>query len=274
MTARVQGTTPGPATPGPAISVHGPATSVPGATALDPASAVPLYAQLEEVLLRRVEAGEWPAGAQIPTESQLCEAYGVSRVTVRQALGRLARRGLLSRGRGRGTFVRDARLTAGARSVSSFSAELSERGMRPGSRVLDVGEVPATAEVATALGREPGTTLIRLRRVRLGDGLPIGVQSSLLVAERFPGLAAHLGDDVSLYEVLRTRYGTAPVEATEVFRVTGMPREIAPLLEVGRGTHGFHATRVTYDGREAFEHTTSYLRGDRYEIRLSLRNTR
>ena len=65
----------------------------------------------------------------------------------------------------------------------------------------------------------------------------------------------------------------APVEATEVFRVTGIPRDVAPLLEVGRGAHGFHATRVTYDGREAFEHTTSYLRGDRYEIRLSLRNT-
>ncbi|WP_052436927.1 GntR family transcriptional regulator [Georgenia sp. SUBG003] len=245
-----------------------------GSSGLDPDSAVPLYAQLEAVLLRRVEAGEWPAGAQIPTESQLCEAYGVSRVTVRQALGRLARRGLLSRGRGRGTFVRDARLTAGARSVSSFSAELSERGMRPGSRLLDVGDVPATPEVAAALDREPGTALHQIRRVRLGDGLPIAVQTSLLVAERFPGLEAHLADDVSLYQVLRTRYGTAPVEATEVFRVTGIPKDVAPLLGVGRGAHGFHATRVTYDGREAFEHTTSYLRGDRYEIRLSLRNTR
>lgn len=244
------------------------------AATLDPDSAVPLYAQLEELLLRRVEAGEWAAGTQIPTESQLCETYGVSRVTVRQALGRLVRRGLLSRGRGRGTFVRDARLTAGARSVSSFSAELSERGMRPGSRVLDVARVPADPEVAAALDREPGTDLIRLRRIRLGDGLPIAVQTSLLVAERFPDLEAHVGDDVSLYEILRARYGTVPVEATEVFRVTGMPKEIAPLLDVGRGAHGFHATRVTYDGREAFEHTTSYLRGDRYEIRLTLRNAR
>lgn len=243
-------------------------------TILDPESVVPLYAQLEDLLLRRVEAGEWPAGTQIPTESQLCQAYGVSRVTVRQALGRLARRGLVSRGRGRGTFVRDARLTAGARTVSSFSAELTERGMSPSSRVLDVASLPADPGVAAALEREPGTALIRLRRIRLGDGLPIAVQTSLLVAERFPGLEAHLGDDVSLYEVLRTRYGTVPVEATEIFRVTGMPREIAPLLDVGRGAHGFHATRVTFDGREAFEHTTSYLRGDRYEIRLTLRNTR
>jgi GntR family transcriptional regulator len=241
---------------------------------LDPGSAVPLYAQLEELLLHRVEAGEWPAGAQIPTEAQLCEAYGVSRVTVRQALSRLVRRGLLSRGRGRGTFVRDARLTAGARSVSSFSTELTERGMRPGTRVLDTALTDADQEVAAALGREPGTALIRLRRLRLGDGLPIAVQDTLLVAERFPGLADHVDDDVSLYEVLRTRYGTVPAEATEVFRVTGIPRDVAPLLDVGRGAHGFHATRVTYDGREAFEHTTSYLRGDRYEIRLTLRNPR
>lgn len=246
----------------------------PAVVALDPASTVPLYAQLEGLLLRRVEAGEWPAGTQIPTESQLCAAYGVSRVTVRQALARLVHRGLLTRGRGRGTFVRDARLTAGARSVSSFSTELVGLGLHPGARVLDVAHVPADPEVAAALDREPGTDLLRVRRLRLADGQPIAIQTSLLLADRFPGLAAHITDDVSLYEVLRTRYGTVPAEATEVFRVTGMPRELAQLLDVGRGAHAFHATRVTFDGREAFEHTTSYLRGDRYEIRLALRNPR
>ncbi|MFH5823630.1 GntR family transcriptional regulator [Georgenia sp. AZ-5] len=239
---------------------------------VDTASMVPLYVQVEELLLRRITSGEWEPGRRIPTEQELCVAYGVSRVTVRQALARLVRRGLLSRARGRGTFVRDHRLTATARSVSSFSQELGALGKRPGAHVLGVDTVAASADVAAAMEREPGTELFRLRRVRTADGRPIAVQTSLLVAELFPGLPGRVREDGSLYEVLATHYAVVPVEAVEVFRVLGVPSSLAPLLEVPRGSHAFSVTRVTYDGRGAFEHTSSVIRGDSYEIRLALRN--
>lgn len=239
---------------------------------IDPSSPTPFYLQLEELLLRRVSAGEWTPGVRIPTESELCDLYGVSRVTVRQALARLVQRGLLTRGRGKGTFVRDGRLTASARSVSSFSKELDGLGMKPGAQILGIDRVQASEEVAAAMDRDPGTELFRLRRLRTADGQPIAVQTSLLVAEMFPGLDERVTDNSSLYELLRSDYGVGPVEATEIFRVAGVPRDLAPLLGVTRGSHAFHVVRVSFIGPTAFEHTTSVIRGDRYEIRLALRN--
>ena len=239
---------------------------------LSQSSAVPFYLQLEDLLLKRISSGEWAPGGQIPTESELCEQYGVSRVTVRQALARLVQRGLLTRGRGKGTFVRDSRVTASARSVSSFSTELDALGMKPGAEILGIDRVRASDVIADAMNREPGTELFRLRRLRTADGQPIAVQTSLLVAEMFPGLDERLSDNTSLYELLSSQYGVGPIEAMEVFRVAGVPRDLAPLLQVARGSHAFHVVRVSFAGPAAFEHTTSFIRGDRYEIRLPLRN--
>ncbi len=247
-------------------------SSAPLVRHLSPSSGVPFYLQLEDLLSSRVSSGEWAPGGQIPTESELCEQYSVSRVTVRQALARLVQRGLLTRGRGKGTFVRDSRVSATARSVSSFSTELGTLGMKPGAELLGVDRVTATDAVADAMNREPGTELFRLRRLRTADGQPIAVQTCLLVAELFPGLDERVGDNSSLYELLSSVYGVAPVEAMEVFRVAGVPRDLAPLLQVARGSHAFHVVRVSFAGPAAFEHTTSIIRGDRYEIRLPLRN--
>lgn len=68
-------------------------------------SGIPLYMQLHSLLIRRLEEGEWPVGTQLPTIEQLMAEYGVSRITVREAMGRLERDGIISRGRGKGTHV-------------------------------------------------------------------------------------------------------------------------------------------------------------------------
>jgi GntR family transcriptional regulator len=239
---------------------------------LDPSSGVPYYLQLEDLLSKRISAKEWAPGGQIPTETELCEQYGVSRVTVRQALARLVQRGLLTRGRGKGTFIRDNRVTASARSVRSFSMELAALGMKPGAELLGIDHVEASETIAQAMQLDVGTDLFRLRRLRTADGQPIAVQTSLLVADMFPGLDERLGDNSSLYELLSSAYGVVPVEAMEILRVAGVPRDLALLLDAPHGSHAFHVIRVSFAGPKAFEHTTSVIRGDRYEIRLPLRN--
>lgn len=239
---------------------------------LDLSSSVPLYVQLEGLLKVQIDAGRWPAGQRMPTEAELCALYGVSRVTVRQALDLLVRRGMLTRGRGKGTFVRDARLSVNARTVSSFSHELDQLGMKAGARLLHAGITRAEREVAEQLQVAEGAELVEFRRLRTADDLPIAVQTSLLVSARFPGLLGRLGENTSLYGVLRQAYGLVPTEAHEVFRAVGLPDRVAQVLEAPVDSHGFLATRMTLDARGPFEHTTSYLRGDRYEIRLALRN--
>jgi len=238
----------------------------------DPSTGVPLHMQVEEDLRERIETGEWRAGERIPAEDQLCEAYRVSRITMRQAIGRLVDRGLLIRARGKGTFVRDTAVTAGERRVTSFTAELAQLGMAAGATVLENGLVAADQPTALALGVAEGDLVVRIHRLRTGDGKPIGLQTSYLPGARFPGLhTVDLGDR-SMYELLRSQYGVTPTEAVETFTVGGIKGRDARLLDVPPRSCGFYAERIAYDKVGPFERTVSVMRGDRYRIRFALRN--
>lgn len=241
---------------------------------VDPSSPIPLYLQISDFLRERIRTGEWPRGSQIPTEAELCDAYEVSRITVRQALALLSRDGLVVRGRGRGTFVREPSLTAAPRTVSSFSTELRDLGMKPGSRILETGTVSASVELAAEMDIEVGRELTSLRRLRLADDQPIGIQHTVVVASRFPDILSVLSDGSSLYEVMKDYYGVVATDATEVFRAAGVSKADAQLLNCKPGQPAFEVTRVTFDQSGVFERTFSVLHGDRYQIRFALHNAR
>jgi len=238
---------------------------------LDLVSGVPLYLQLERNLQERIESGEWAAGTQIPPEGELCRLYAVSRATVRQALARLTDRGIVQRERGRGTFVRDASLTAG-RGVTSFTTELAELGVVAGALVLEQAVVTAAdEEVEGMLDVAGDARVFRLRRLRTGGGRPIGIQTTVLPLDRFAGIEQMDFTDRSLYGVLRETWGVVPTEATETFTVGSLDEETAATLEVEPGAPAFHVDRLTFDARGPFEFVRSVMRGDRYRIRLALR---
>jgi GntR family transcriptional regulator len=242
------------------------------APGIDPSSGVPLYVQLEERLSARLASKEWPTGSKIPSEEELAAYYGVSRVTMRQAMARLVDKGLIVRGRGRGSFVRDSHFTSSARGVSSFTSEISALGYVPGNRILSMKEVPSDVQVAEAIKLSEGTPVWELMRLRTGDGLPVGVQTTYLPSERFPGLDARVKDETSLYDVLTLQYGMAPIEAVESLSSMAVPASLAGVLDVRRGAPAMYVERTTYDHRGAFEFTKSVMRGDRYRVRIALRN--
>lgn len=172
----------------------------------------PVWAQIEERLAQRIEGGELVPGDQLPPERELARSLGVSRMTVRQALGSLAARGLLERGVGRGTFVRaPGRVVHDLTGVFGFTEQLGRQGLAAGAAVISAGSFDAPAEVAAALGT--GRAL-RVERVRSADGRPVLLEDSWLPAELFPGL---LERDLtgSLYELMREGYGLEPVAALE-----------------------------------------------------------
>jgi len=231
----------------------------------------PLWHQAERAIRARIESGEWPPSSQIPAEDRLCELLGVSRITVRHALKNLEAQGLLRREHGRGTFVRSATVVAGARGLTSFTEEMRVLGVSVGSRVLARERVAATTLVAAALEIDEGDEVFVIRRLRLGNDAPIGIQTAHLRADRVPGLFDEDLAEGSLYTHLKRRYGIEPVEATELYRVGAVPAEEAKLLGVPEGSPGFIVERVTVDARGPFEFTSSIMRGDRYEIRSTLR---
>ena len=233
---------------------------------------MPLYMRIENQVRRRIESGEWAHGGAIPTESALCAAYGASRITVRHALQRLVERGLLVREQGKGTYVRRSGITASTRSVRSFTSELQELDMAPSSRLLSMALVEAPANVSVALDLASSAEVVRIHRLRLGDDEPIGVQTAFLVSERFPGLADLHIEGRSLYELLATNYGLAPVEARETFSVGRATPKDAEWLKVASGSPVFLVERTTYDLRMPFEYVASVMRGDRYRVTVAIRN--
>src|SRR6185437_14086244 len=148
----------------------------------------PLWHQAELALRALIERGEWATGVQIPNEDRLGTMLGISRITLRHALRNLEEAGLVLREHGRGTFVRSATVVAGARGLTSFTQEMVTLGLVVGTRLLAAEIIPASPEIADALDIELGEAVVKLRRLRLGNNAPIGIQTAHLPAARFPGL--------------------------------------------------------------------------------------
>lgn len=230
----------------------------------------PLWHQAEMALRSLIESGEWSSGMQIPNEDRLGEMLGISRITLRHALRNLEEAGLLRREHGRGTFVRSATVVAGVRGLTSFTDEMKTLSLQAGTRLISVNRIVADEELADALEIALGDPVIQLKRLRLGNGLPIGIQASHLPESRVPGLMEDAADVQSLYGWLREHCGITPVKAKEVYRVGRVAPDDAELIQLAAGTPAFEVERIAYDTRGPFEYALSTMRADRYEIRSTL----
>ena len=230
----------------------------------------PLWHQAEMALRSLVEAGEWTAGSQIPNEDRLGEMLGISRITLRHALRNLEEAGLLRREHGRGTFVRSATVVAGVHGLTSFTEEMRALALTASTRLVEANRISATLEMADALEIALGDRVVQLKRLRLGNGLPIGIQTSHLPEARVPGLFEAAAGVQSLYSWLAEHCGIKPVKAKEVYRVGRVADADAEIIQLAAGTPAFEVERIAYDTRGPFEYALSTMRADRYEIRSTL----
>lgn len=238
---------------------------------LDERSPVPLYHQLREFLLERIESGEWQPGDRLPTEDELCERYQISKTTVRQALNSLATEGVLLRKQGRGTYVAEPKIEQGPIELTSFSEEMGRRGLSPSSKILELEEIPATRKIAKELDLTEDESVFMIKRLRLADDEPMGIQTAYLPAVLFPGL---LNEDLSgsLYQILKEKYGLAPAFATEVYFATLLEGHEAELLKASSSSLvGLVVERRAFSQNECpIEFVSSIMRGDRYKISVRL----
>jgi GntR family transcriptional regulator, phosphonate transport system regulatory protein len=146
-----------------------------------------LWLQLGEALAAEIAGGQLPPGGKLPTEPELMKRFGVSRFTVRQALGHLETRGLVRAEQGRGTFVHKRVLDYAISSRTRFSRNLIEQGFEPGGELLLHEEIPAPDRVADRLKIADGTIVIHRRGIMTADGTPVELGDSYYPAKRFPG---------------------------------------------------------------------------------------
>ncbi|MFN8521068.1 MAG: GntR family transcriptional regulator [Chloroflexota bacterium] len=233
---------------------------------------LPLYRRIQADLRTRMDRGDLAPGTRIETEQELMARYGVSRATIRQALGGLIAQGLLEIRRGLGTYVRARAVEHVMGGFYTFSREIERHGMTPRTRALSVRVEAADERVAAMLGIAAGVPVVALSLLRLADDQPVLAETSWLPAARFPGLEEVDFDRARLYDTLITRYGVRPVRAHEAFEPVLLTAAEADLLDRRRGDPALRVERTAYDAAgEVLEYCRSTVRSDRYRYSVELR---
>ena len=170
---------------------------------LDRTSPVPLYHQLKEILQAQIKEGRFKLGQAIPPEWELCERYGVSRITIRRAISELEYEGYVDRQQGKGTFVIHPRIRREIGRLTSFSEEMRAQGRKPGSRLLNLQHKPADESIAFLLNLEEGDPIWIVERLRLADDEVVSFSISYLRLPPDVSLTPiELEEQVSLWSLL------------------------------------------------------------------------
>jgi len=227
-------------------------------------SYLPRYRTIEQALRERIAALR--PGDGLPSDADLCAEFGVSRMTARSAMHRLAEEGLVVRMPGRGSYVAEPPSQRRTDRLMSFSAEMSRRGRVPSSLIVGREIRPAWRSAASDLHVREGEPIVFLRRVRCADGEPIALETALLIGATSPAvMAADLRGD-SLHGVL-TAAGFALRRGTAIVTAGPASNEDARLLGVLRGDPMLVERRIILDAHgRPVEATESRYPADRYAI--------
>jgi GntR family transcriptional regulator len=238
-------------------------------------SPTPMYQQLAGLLRGRIGRGELTRGDRIPSEAELGQTYGISRITVRQALSELEREGLLERVPGKGTFVRQ---TAGRVErmveLTGFGENMKKLGRKAGYATLRAREESVPLEVTDRL-RISDTRAFVVDRVLLADGHPVGAHLSFLppwLVERAPAgaFSKRALDHGSLYAAME-KTGAVLHHAEEIVEPALAGAEDAEKLGVEEGALLLRVTRTVYDPEDrTLEHVIITYRPDTYTFRQRL----
>jgi len=249
--------------------------SKPAVRSLDKNGFIPLYFQIQRALMEEIHSGELSEGDALASEEELARAYQVSRMTARQALHGLKSGGYAFSQKGRGTFVTRPKLEKNIMHLMGFTGDMQQRGMVPSSRVLEQLAIKATKDLAHGLKVKVGEPVMRLRRLRLADGVPMALEESHLSLKLFPGLERVDFSHQSLYSKLRKDYGVRAAWADEVIEAVPATDEESELLTIPKKASVLSISRIIMTMAETpIEVACSRYRGDRYRASIRIPTTK
>ena len=237
------------------------------AATIEKTNAIPLYQQLKNKIKREIRTGLLKAGDRLPSEIQMQKDYGLSRVTVRNAMSELESEGYAIKVQGKGSFVSGSDITRLPIGVTSFTEDVKMQGLQLESKV-----VKADLEVAESdLDREffnlkEGDKIVVLKRVRIVNGTPVCIEENHLPEQ----LAGIIDEDLtgSLYDILMKKYDMVPVnKGRRSVKISFADQEIADLLELSLGTPVIDTEMCVFDVNGEPIHTVrDIVRGDNDRI--------
>jgi GntR family transcriptional regulator len=238
------------------------------------ATDAPLYSRVETVLATEIIDGALKVGDQLPTEDSLISRFDVSRITVRRAIQNLVGRGLVEIRRGKGTFVAAPKITQELTELSGFVEDMHALGRKPTARVISKEIVTANTIVAAHLALTKGQRVVRIRRVRLADGIPLSFDETYLPLEIGKRVMSNNLRTEPIFSLLERKYDIPLVEAEYKLEAVAAEPEVAAALRVKPGSPIFQIERTSYStGNRPVDYEKLYYRGDltRFVTRLARR---
>src|SRR5271156_2610918 len=237
----------------------------------------PLYSHVEAVLASEMTDGYLKVGDQLPTEDSLIARFEVSRITVRRAIQNLVSRGLVEIRRGKGTFVTAPKITQELTELTGFVEDMHALGRKPAARVIGKDIVTANMTVAGQLALTKGARVVRIRRLRLADGIPLSFDETYLPLELGKKIMDNNLKTEPIFSLLERKYDVPLVEAEYKLEAVIAEAEVAAALRVKPGSPIFLIERTSYstDGRPV-DYEKLYYRGDfvRFVTRLARKTSR
>jgi GntR family transcriptional regulator len=228
---------------------------------------LPLYIKIHDDIRKWIDAGRWKVGERLPSERELSEIFGVSRMTLRQAVTQLVDEGILERRVGSGTYVASERVREKMRGTTSFSEIIKAQGKKPTSKVLSYVKVTANETERERLQLEEGEPIIRMERIRYADEVPIAFEVASIPYEIIKDFKKR---DITshFFDTLKDA-GMDIGRSEQVISARVASKDIAKALNLKSGAAILSLTQTSYFADETpFEYVLSSYAGDRFEYFL------
>ncbi|ART76119.1 phosphonate metabolism transcriptional regulator PhnF [Sutcliffiella horikoshii] len=237
---------------------------------IDKTSPIPIYYQLESYIKNQIEAGFILPGENIPSEREYAENYGISRMTVRQAINSLVNEGLLYRKKGSGTFVSEKKIEQPLQGLTSFTEDMQKRGMTPTSKLIHFEVIPANSFIANELKISEYAPVYEIKRIRLADGEPMALETNYLSANLVKGLTEEKVK-ASIYSYVEEKLGLRITHAEQMIESVRATDDHEKLLNIEKNHPMLYIQRNTFlhDGTP-LELVRSVYRGDRYKFQIKM----
>ncbi|KMJ58415.1 GntR family transcriptional regulator [Bacillus sp. LL01] len=237
---------------------------------IDKSSPIPMYYQLESHIKNQITTGMILPGNSIPSEREYAENYGISRMTVRQAINSLVNDGLLYRKKGSGTFVSEKKIEQPLQGLTSFTEDMKKRGLNPTSELIHFEIIPSNSFISGELNIREYSPVYEIKRIRLADGEPMALETNYLSANLVKGLTEEVVN-ASIYAYIEEKLNLRIAHADQSIESVKASAEDEKLLQIDKGHPMLYIQRNTYlqDGTP-LELVKSVYRGDRYKFQINM----
>lgn len=242
-------------------------------TQVVPMSSVPLHTQIREIIRRRVLDGTYAPHSQMPSESQMMEAFSVSRITIRQALGDLQKEGLIFKVPGKGSFVAKPKAFQNLSRLQGFGEAMAPSGYETFSQVLSMRQVPASEVVARRLQLGQGDAVYEIQRLRYLNREPISVDQSFFPLALGERLAQEDLPTRDIFVILENDFGLHLTHADVQIEAISADEFLARQLRIAEGSPLLRIERLTYADAQPVDFEFLYYRGDAFQYRLRIDRT-